>query len=65
MPVFIAHVELQFEAEGVAAGGKRLHQLAQVARAAGFELTRGRVEPAPPPADADTGGWTKYTPDGA
>jgi hypothetical protein len=63
VPIFTAHVELQFEGDDLAAGGKRLRELAQAARAVGFELKAGRVEPAISPGGSATEGWTRYTPE--
>ncbi len=59
MASFVAHVELEFEADSLKAGGQRLHELTQVARSAGFDLKRGRVEPAP--AQKPSAGWSRYT----
>ena len=63
MPIFTAHVELQFEGDDLAAGGRRLRELAEAARSVGFELKAGRVEPAISRSDSATDGWTRYTPD--
>jgi hypothetical protein len=63
MPTFIAHIEAEFEADRVGAGGMRLHELTEAARSAGFTVTRARVEPvkpSDPPSDSD--GWTQYAP---
>jgi hypothetical protein len=55
LPTFVAHVEFHVAAESVEAGGKRLRELATAADSVGFEMIRGRVEPAPPSTDADAG----------
>jgi hypothetical protein len=63
MPHFVAHVELQFEAENLAAGGARLRELQAAASTVGFKLKDGRVEPEPePPPETGHEGWIKYTP---
>ena len=63
LAVFIARVEFRFEADGVDAAGRRLHDLSTAAAAVGFEVKRGRVEPAPPKSDGgDDYGWTGYGP---
>jgi hypothetical protein len=63
LPTFVAHVEFRFAAASVEAGGKRLRELATAADNVGFEMIRGRVEPAPPSTDAAAGGWTGYGPE--
>ena len=63
MPTFIAHVEFRMDAERLEDGGKRLRELAHAASAVGFELKRGRIEPAPADED-DREGWTSYGPTG-
>jgi hypothetical protein len=63
MPTFVAHIEVEFDADSVGAGGKRLHELTEIVRSAGFTVKRARVEPlqaSGPPSDS--GGWTQYTP---
>jgi hypothetical protein len=62
LPAFIAHTEFRFEAESVEAAGKRVTDLARAANTVGFEVKSVRVEPAPPTADPDVGGWTGYGP---
>jgi hypothetical protein len=52
---------VQFESESLEAAGQALRRLQQDARAAGFELETGRVEPWEP--DAPSGGsGTPYGP---
>ena len=43
-------------------GGKRLRELAMAARAVGFELKQGQIDPGPADEDKDSGGWTSYGP---
>jgi hypothetical protein len=58
---FRAHVAFQFESESLEAAGQALRRLQQAARAAGFELETGRVDPWEP--DAPSGGsGTPYGP---
>jgi hypothetical protein len=45
MPPFKANVEFHFTAESIEAAGAEIRRLAVAARAAGFELVEGRVEP--------------------
>lgn len=62
MPEYVAQVEVRFEAESVAACGRRLKELSDAARAAGFHISAGRVEPrSPQPSDLDN--WTGYGPE--
>lgn len=61
MPEYVAHVEVRFEAESIGACGRRLKELADTARAAGFLVSQGRVEAASSePSESD--GWTRYMP---
>jgi hypothetical protein len=63
MPKFVAHAELAFDAENVSAAGKRLRELTEAARKAGFDLIRARVEPEPPDtADDHHESWRRYAP---
>jgi hypothetical protein len=62
LPTFIAHVDFHFEAERVEDGGKKLRELAKAAERVGFEMKRGRVEPAPPDGPADRQAGTGYGP---
>jgi hypothetical protein len=61
MPTFLAEVELRFECDSQEAAGAALRRLSEAAQAAGFDLKRGRVVPAPPDEDDDSG-WTDYVP---
>jgi hypothetical protein len=59
MPTFIAHVEFRIQAERLEDAGRRMRELAKAASRVGFELERGRIEPAPA-EDDDRGGGTSY-----
>jgi hypothetical protein len=58
---YVAQVEVRFEAESIAACGGRLKELADKAREAGFRLSQGCVEPAPPES-SQSDGWVRYAP---
>jgi hypothetical protein len=60
VPEYVAHVEVRFEAESIGACGRRLKELADTARAAGFFVSQGRVEASSEPSGSD--GWTRYMP---
>jgi hypothetical protein len=61
VPVFLAQVELRFDAEDLEACGRRLNALAQMLRTEGVEVKGGRVEPAlSTPSEDD--GWIRYGP---
>lgn len=61
MPVFVAQIQFQFEAENVAAGGRRLRELQTAASTVGFTLKLGRVE-TESSAESDQQDWTQYAP---
>ena len=62
MPEYVAQVEVRFEAESIAACGSRLRELSDAARAAGFQISGGRVEPSlVEPSASDE--WTRYGPE--
>jgi hypothetical protein len=62
VPEYVAQVEVRFEAESIGACGRRLKELSDAARAAGFHISGGRVEPrSVEPSDSDT--WTRYGPE--
>ena len=58
---FTAEVEFRFVAESLGQTGSSLRDLAEAARATGFELRQARVEPAAGQPD-DRPGWTRYGP---
>jgi hypothetical protein len=64
MEKFLATVEFEFESDGLGTVGARLRTLARIARDAGFELKRSRVELLAEQEDNDdeSGGWTRYAP---
>ena len=62
MPTFTAEVQFSFECESLEEAGSSLRTLAEAARGAGFELTRGKVVPAPESPD-ERRGWTQFAPD--
>ena len=59
---FTAEVQFRFVAESLERAGSSLRDLADAARAAGFELRQARVEPASEELD-ERPGWTRYGPD--
>jgi hypothetical protein len=62
VPGYVAQVEVRFEAESIAACGRRLKELSDVARPAGFHINGGRVEPCSlEPSNSDS--WTRYGPE--
>ena len=61
MPLFDARVEFRFEAESLEAGKRAIRRLTEAARAVGFDVIRGQVEPAAE-NDASSSGWTSYGP---
>ena len=61
MPRFTAELEFRFECESQEAAGAALRRLSEAAERVGFELRRGKVVPAPPDEDDDSG-WTSYVP---
>jgi hypothetical protein len=60
MPRFVAEVEFTFEADSLESVGAELRRLSQAAQDAGFEMRRGKAEPAQ--ADDDDSGPTGYGP---
>lgn len=58
---FTAEVQFRFLAENVERAGSSLRDLADAARAVGFELRQARVEPASEEPD-ERPGWTRYGP---
>jgi hypothetical protein len=61
MGKFIAEVSFRFESGSLESAGAALRRLGDAASDAGFELVRGKVTPAPP-KDEDDSGWTSYAP---
>jgi ATP-dependent Clp protease ATP-binding subunit ClpA len=60
---FLASVEFEFENDSLETVSARMRTLGRIARDAGFELKRGKVEPVPEDDDsADRHGWTQYAP---
>lgn len=59
---FTAEVQFRFLAESLERAGSSLRDLADAARAVGFELRQARVEPASEEPD-ERPGWTRYGPD--
>jgi hypothetical protein len=61
---WLAIVEFEFENDSPDTVGARLRTLGRVARDAGFELKRGKVEPLPQGEDGcdDVSGWMRYAP---
>jgi hypothetical protein len=64
VPRFVAHVQLYFNAGSIRDGGQRLRELSELARSSGFDLRAGRIEPAPPDSESESG-WTRYGPEGS
>ena len=64
MPTFSAEVQFRFECESLEEARSSLRKLAQAAESAGFELTQGKVVPAPDTPD-ELQGWTEYGPSGS
>ena len=65
MERFWATVEFEFENDSLDTVGARLRTLVRIARDAGFELKRSRVEPLAEREDGgddDMPGWTRYAP---
>jgi hypothetical protein len=62
LPTFTAEVQFRFECESLQQSGRSLRALAEAARVAGFELTRGKVVPATEQPQEHSGG-TGYGPD--
>jgi hypothetical protein len=62
MERFSATVEFEFENDSLDTVGARLRTLARIARDAGFELKRSKVEPLAEGDDGDDEGrgWTQY-----
>ena len=61
MEKFIARIE--FEADGLKDGGRRLRDLRAVAEPAGFRMIRSEVPPVSESQDSpDRPGWTGYGP---
>jgi len=59
----VAKVEFEFENDSPKSVGARMRTLARIARDAGFELKRGKVEPFSEDHDREDGeGWTQYAP---
>lgn len=56
---FTAEVQFRFVAESLERAASSLRDLADAARAAGFELRQARVEPASEELD-ERPGWTRY-----
>ena len=59
---FTAEVQFRFVAGSLERAASSLRDLADAARAAGFELRKARVEPASEEFD-ERPGWTRYGPD--
>ena len=64
MERFSATVEFEFENDSLETVGPRLRTLARIARDAGFELKRSKVEPLAEKDDGndESGGWTQFAP---
>jgi hypothetical protein len=64
MQKFLATVQFEFENDSIETVGARMRTLDRVARDAGFELKKGKVEPLAEDDDAgdDASGWTQYSP---
>jgi hypothetical protein len=63
---FLATVEFELENDGLETVGARMRTLERIARDAGFELKRGKVEPLADhedDGDDEMPGWTRYAPD--
>ena len=61
MQRFRAEVVFTFEASGIEAGGRRLHELSNAAQAVGFELRSAEVHP-DEHEGGDDAGWTPFAP---
>ena len=64
LQTFSAEVQFRFECASLEEAGNSLRKLAQAAESAGFELTQGKVVPAPETPD-ELQGWTDYGPSGS
>ena len=61
MPRFAAEVSFRSEAESVEEAVAELRRRDRAASDVGFELLRGKLTPAPPEGEGDSG-WTSYAP---